>query len=72
MPSQLGVEVLLNTAALNPSTQLLPWLEEIFTLHAMKKTRGNQVRAARLLGITRATLRKRAERFGINKETLAS
>ena len=47
------------------------WLEEIFTLHAMKKTRGNQVRAARLLGITRATLRKRAERFGINKETLA-
>jgi two-component system nitrogen regulation response regulator GlnG len=66
-----AIEVLLTAAAANPNTQLLPWLEEIFTLHALKKTRGNQVRAARLLGITRATLRKRAERFGINKETLA-
>jgi DNA-binding NtrC family response regulator len=69
---EAAIEVLLNAAAVNPNTQLLPWLEEVFTLHAMKKTRGNQVRAARLLGITRATLRKRAERFGINKETLAS
>ena len=29
---------------------------------------GNQVQAAKLLGITRATLRKRLERFGITRE----
>ncbi len=34
----------------------------------MKMTQGNQVRAAKLLGITRATLRKRIEQFGITKE----
>jgi two-component system nitrogen regulation response regulator GlnG len=34
----------------------------------MRATGGNQVRAARLLGITRATLRKRLEIFGITKE----
>jgi DNA-binding protein Fis len=30
----------------------------------MQKTNNNQVRAAKLLGITRATLRKRLERNG--------
>ena len=39
--------------------------------HAMKATRGNQVRAAKLLGITRATLRKRIERFAITKEGMS-
>ncbi|MEI6872260.1 MAG: helix-turn-helix domain-containing protein [Verrucomicrobiota bacterium] len=34
----------------------------------MRATSGNQVRAAKLLGITRATLRKRMEIFGIAKE----
>jgi two-component system nitrogen regulation response regulator GlnG len=38
----------------------------------MKVTKGNQVRAAKLLGITRATLRKRIERFGITKELMIS
>ena len=52
----------------DPNVQLLPWLEREFTLHAMKLTKGNQVRAAKLLGITRATLRKRIERFSITKE----
>ncbi len=48
-----------------PDTPLLPWLEREFTLRAMQRTGGNQVRAAKLLGITRATLRKRprAKRF---------
>ena len=63
-----AIDALLKAAAANPETQLLPWLEREFTAHAMTVTRGNQVRAAKLLGITRATLRKRLERFGIAKE----
>ena len=34
----------------------------------MKLTRGNQLKAAKVLGVTRATLRKRIERFGITRE----
>jgi len=43
--------------------ELLPWVEEDFTRRAMEFTRGNQVKASKLLGITRATLRKRLERI---------
>jgi two-component system nitrogen regulation response regulator GlnG len=59
---------LLRAAQMDPNVQLLPWLEREFTLHALKLTQGNQVRASKLLGITRATLRKRIEQFGITKE----
>ncbi len=51
-------------AATNGNLPLLPWLEREFTLRAMSKTGNNQVRAARLLGITRATLRKRWNETG--------
>jgi two-component system nitrogen regulation response regulator GlnG len=40
---------------------LLPWLEKEFTRRAMEATGNNQVRASKMLGITRATLRKRLE-----------
>ena len=66
------IEFLLQTAQADPAVQLLPWLEREFTLHAMRVTRGNQVRAAKLLGITRTTLRKRIEIFGITKEPRVS
>jgi DNA-binding protein Fis len=36
-------------------------------IEALKETHGNQVHAAKLLGITRATLRKRIEKFGIHR-----
>ncbi len=68
LTTEVAIEVLLKAAQSNPGVELLPWLEREFTLHAMKATRGNQVRAAKLLGITRATLRKRIERFGITRE----
>jgi DNA-binding NtrC family response regulator len=68
LTTDIAIEVLLKAAQANPDVQLLPWLEREFTLFAMKATRGNQVRAAKLLGITRATLRKRIERFGITRE----
>ncbi|HEY3898428.1 MAG TPA: sigma-54 dependent transcriptional regulator [Chthoniobacter sp.] len=67
-----AMEVLLKAAQTDPDVQLLPWLEREFTLYAMKATKGNQVRAAKLLGITRATLRKRIERFGITRELTIS
>jgi two-component system nitrogen regulation response regulator GlnG len=65
---ELAIEVLLRAAQSDPEVELLPWLEREFTVHAMRETRGNQVQAAKLLGITRATLRKRLERFGITRE----
>lgn len=68
MTTEAAIEVLIKAAQANPGSELLPWLEREFTLYAMKATKGNQVRAAKLLGITRATLRKRIERFGITRE----
>ena len=59
-----AIESLFNAATTNSSIELFPWLEREFTLRAMRKTNNNQVRAAKLLGITRATLRKRLERNG--------
>jgi two-component system nitrogen regulation response regulator GlnG len=53
--------LLFEAAAARPGLELLPWLEKEFTRRAMETTGQNQVRAAKLLGITRATLRKRLE-----------
>ena len=53
--------LLFDAAAARPGLELLPWLEKEFTRRAMEATGQNQVRAAKLLGITRATLRKRLE-----------
>jgi DNA-binding NtrC family response regulator len=65
---EVAVETLLDAASTDSRLQLLPWLEREFTVFAMKRTKGNQVKAAKLLGVTRATLRKRIERYGITKE----
>jgi two-component system nitrogen regulation response regulator GlnG len=62
MPKDRAVEVLFQAASENSELALLPWIEREFTLRAMQKTDNNQVRAAKLLGITRATLRKRLDR----------
>ena len=66
--TQAAIELLFRAAAQDNSLQLLPWLEREFTIAAMKLTRGNQLKAAKILGVTRATLRKRIERFGITRE----
>lgn len=60
-----AVETLLDAAAADGELQLLPWLEREMTKFAMTRVGGNQVRAAKLLGITRGTLRKRLERYEI-------
>ena len=43
-------------------------VERELVIQALKETANNQVHAAKLLGITRATLRKRIEKFGIQRE----
>jgi two-component system nitrogen regulation response regulator GlnG len=48
--------------------KLIPAVERELIIAALKETRGNQVQAARLLGITRATLRKRVAKFNIHQE----
>jgi len=49
----------------HPDLKILPAVERELVRHALEETRGNQVQAAKLLGITRATLRKRMEKFGL-------
>ena len=48
--------------------KIIPAVERELVIQALKETDGNQVHAAKLLGITRATLRKRVEKFGIQRE----
>ncbi|MEI7733582.1 MAG: sigma-54 dependent transcriptional regulator [Verrucomicrobiota bacterium] len=52
----------------NPEAEVLPTVERELVIQALRATLGNQVQAAKLLGITRATLRKRVEQFNIKKE----
>ncbi len=48
--------------------KLIPAVERELIIHALIETQGNQVQSAKLLGITRATLRKRIDKFGIKQE----
>ncbi len=52
----------------DPKLKVLPAVERELAIQALKETGGNQIQAAKLLGITRATLRKRIEKFGIQRE----
>jgi nitrogen regulation protein NR(I) len=48
--------------------KIIPAVERELIINALAETKGNQVQAAKLLGITRATLRKRVDKFGIKQE----
>jgi len=52
----------------DPKLKVIPAVERELIIQALKETNNNQVHAAKLLGITRATLRKRIEKFGIQRE----
>jgi two-component system nitrogen regulation response regulator GlnG len=52
----------------DPKLRIIPAVERELVIQALKETNGNQVQAAKLLGITRATLRKRIEKFEIHRE----
>jgi nitrogen regulation protein NR(I) len=60
-------ETLFNFARQDKQFKLLPAAERELIVRALAATSGNQVQAANLLGITRATLRKRVDKFGIQK-----
>ena len=48
--------------------EVISAVERELVIQARKESNNNQVHAAKLLGITRATLRKRIEKFGIQRE----
>jgi len=52
----------------DPKLKVISTVERELVIQALKETNNNQVHAAKLLGITRATLRKRIEKFGIQRE----
>ncbi len=70
VPNEFGplARQLFQWARRDPKLKILPAVERELVINALKDTGGNQVHAARLLGITRATLRKRIEKFGIQRE----
>jgi len=59
---------LFSWARRDPKLKVIPTVERELVIQALKETSGNQVHAAKMLGITRATLRKRVEKFGIQRE----
>lgn len=52
----------------DPKRKIISAVERELIIAALADTHGNQVQASKLLGITRATLRKRVEKFGIKQE----
>jgi two-component system nitrogen regulation response regulator GlnG len=59
---------LFQLARRDPKVKIIPAVERELVVQALKESADNQVQAAKLLGITRATLRKRIEKFGIQRE----
>jgi len=62
------VRALFQWARKESKLKLIPAVERELIIHALVETHGNQVQAAKLLGITRATLRKRVDKFQIKQE----
>jgi nitrogen regulation protein NR(I) len=56
--------------ATSQDLDMISILERGLILRALKKTKGNQIKAAMLLGIHRSTLRGKMEKYNIKKEVL--
>jgi nitrogen regulation protein NR(I) len=65
-------EELSKTPATTQDLDMISTIERGLILRALRKTKGNQVHAAQLLGINRSTLRGKMERYHIKKEVLVS
>jgi len=62
-----AIETLFEFARHDKKFKIIDAAERELIVRALAVTSGNQVQAAKLLGITRATLRKRVDKFGIQK-----
>ena len=60
-----ALEMLFDHAVADPEYKVMANVERFIIARALGKTGGNQVQAAKMLGITRATLRKRIEKYKI-------
>jgi nitrogen regulation protein NR(I) len=61
----VAVRAVFAVARKDAKLKVIPAMERELIIRALAETGGNQVQAAKLLGITRATLRKRITKFGI-------
>ncbi len=61
-----------NAPATSQDLDMISNLERGLILRALQKTKGNQLKAAMLLGIHRSTLRGKMEKYNIKKEVLVS
>jgi nitrogen regulation protein NR(I) len=68
----LFFEKLSKTSPAKEEMDMISVLERGLIIRALKKTQGNQVQAALLLGINRSTLRSKMERYHIKKEVMVS
>ena len=62
-----AIQALYTMARRDPKLKIIAAVERELITRALAETGGNQLQAAKLLGITRATLRKRIEKFGIQR-----
>jgi two-component system nitrogen regulation response regulator GlnG len=62
-----AVRPLFTLARNDSKLKIIAAVERELIIRALAETGGNQVQAAKLLGTTRATLRKRIEKFGITR-----
>jgi two-component system nitrogen regulation response regulator GlnG len=62
-----AVQPLFALARKDPKFKIMAAVERELITRALVETAGNQLQAAKLLGITRATLRKRIEKYGIER-----
>ena len=51
----------------DPTFRILPAMQREFIVLALKETRGNQAKAAKLLGLTPGTLRRRVRDYRIER-----
>jgi nitrogen regulation protein NR(I) len=66
IPSLAGA--LFQWARKESTLKVIPAIERELIIQALIETQGNQVQAAKILGITRATLRKRIDKFKIQQQ----
>ncbi len=52
----------------SPGKNIISLVEKALITRVLRETKGNQMQAAKILGMNRNTLRKRIEKFGLKKE----